>query len=78
MPDVPFPEPDLVVGGRRLWKNRTQRCWEHKQKGLPGEPEPKPDDDQYRTAKQVRKSLGDVSSMWLHRHMRRGTDEAAA
>ncbi len=67
--EVPFPQPDLRVGGRKYWKKRTRREWIASIAGQPA-PEHSPDDEMLETSKQVRAALGNVSDMWLWRHSR--------
>jgi hypothetical protein len=76
LPDVPFPKPDLWVSGRKRWKRRTRRVWVAAQAGEPPPP-PLPDDEVLEDSNAVRRALGDVSHMWIHRHSVRAEKETA-
>jgi hypothetical protein len=73
-----LPRP-IKLGNRNRWPNRAWREWLAKMEGLPPPP-PQPDDDHLIDSKELRRRLGNVSNMFLHRHMERSTDadQAAA
>jgi hypothetical protein len=73
--DIPYPSPLAKVGGRNVWTKGQHRKYIAKLKGEPHMPQS--DDDDLMTAAQVKKALGGVSSMWLHRHIERPASNAA-
>jgi hypothetical protein len=76
--DFKLPRP-MKLGNRNRWPNRAWREWLANMKGLPPPPA-QPDDDHLIDSKELRKRLGNVSNMYLHRHMDRssGAEDAAA
>lgn len=78
MEKIPFPPPDVRIGGRKFWSRRARREWVARIAGKPL-PAPLPDDEVLETSKQLRAALGGVSDMFLWRHSRDGStgDEAA-
>jgi hypothetical protein len=74
--ELPFPQPDLRVGGRKYWKKRSRREWVAKIAGQPL-PTAQSDDEMLETSKQVRAALGNVSDMWIWRHSRESAGKAA-
>jgi hypothetical protein len=77
MEQLPFPAPDVRIGGRKYWRKRSRREWVAKLAGQPL-PAPQTDDEMLETSNQVRAAMGNVSSMWIWRHSRSATDTAAA
>jgi hypothetical protein len=75
-PALPRP---IKLGNRKYWPEGDYRRYVAALRGLPPPP-PQPDDDHLISAKELRKRLGNVSNMWLHRHVQRSTDadQAAA
>jgi len=73
-----LPDP-LVIGRLRYWRRGGVRRYLAEVAGEPA-PSPQPDDEHLMQAKELRKMLGGVSDMWIHRHSRRAaqTDEATA
>jgi len=64
---VPFPRP-LIINGRQYWQTGAIRRWCAAKAGDPP-PEPRADDENLITTKEVRVRLGNVSAMWIYRKL---------
>jgi hypothetical protein len=73
---VILPDP-IVIGRLRYWRLGAIRKYLAEVAGKP-EPAPQPDDEQLMKAKELRRMLGGVSDMWLHRYSRRDTERDGA
>ena len=64
-----LPDP-LVIGRLRYWRRGAIRQYLAEVAGEPA-PAAQPDDEHLLQARELRRLLGGVSDMWIHRHSRR-------
>jgi hypothetical protein len=64
-----LPDPHARIGGRKFWQRRAIREY---LAALANQPAPasQADDDYLIGSTELKKVLGNVSDMWLHRHAR--------